>query len=153
MLRPQSRPCSQAWALPASSPGSLLATQNPGNVTGRPTTASRQPAPCVRVRLVVRVAPAALGDVRVELGRAEVGVAEHLLDAAEDGAALEQGRGERVAQEMRVDALRLEPGLRRQSTQDEERSRPCQRPALRVQEELGTMPAVEERTAAGGIPS
>ena len=56
----------------------------------------------------VDVAAAAVGDVRVELGRAEVGVAEHLLHAAQVGAAFEQVRGERVPQQVRVDALRLE---------------------------------------------
>ena len=42
----------------------------------------------------VSLAPAAVADVRVELGRREVGVAEHLLDAAEVGAALQQVRRE-----------------------------------------------------------
>ena len=65
-------------------------------------------APRVRVRGEVRLAPPAVGDVRVELGRAEVGVAEHLLDAAQVGAALEQVRRERVAEQVRVDASGLE---------------------------------------------
>ncbi len=41
-----------------------------------------RPALRVRVRAEVRVAAALVGDVRVDLGRPEVGVAEHLLDAA-----------------------------------------------------------------------
>ena len=60
----------------------------------------------VRVRLEVDLAPAAVRDVRVALGRPQVGVPEHLLDGAEVGAALEQVGGERVAEEVRVDALR-----------------------------------------------
>ena len=38
-------------------------------------------------------------------------MAEHLLDAAQVGAALEQMRRERVAEQVRVDALRLEPAF------------------------------------------
>ena len=62
----------------------------------------------VRVRLEVQLPAAPIGYVRVELGRREVGVAEHLLDAAQVGAALEQMRREGVAEQVRVDALRLE---------------------------------------------
>jgi hypothetical protein len=51
----------------------------------------------VRVRLEVGLAAAAIRDVRVDLGRCEICVPEHLLDAAQIGAALEQVRGERVA--------------------------------------------------------
>ena len=36
---------------------------------------------------------------------------EHLLNGPQVGASLEQVRRERVAQEVRVDALRLEAGL------------------------------------------
>ncbi len=68
----------------------------------------------VRVRLEVRLPAAPIGDVRVALGRREIGVPEHLLHAAQVGAALEQVRRERVAQEVRVHALRLEPRLRRE---------------------------------------
>ena len=48
----------------------------------------------VGVRLEVRLAASLVRDVRVELGRREVCVAEHLLDAAQVGAALEQVRRE-----------------------------------------------------------
>jgi len=50
------------------------------------------------VRLKVQLAPTPIGYVGVQLGRGEVGVAEHLLDAAQVGAAFEQMRGERVTQ-------------------------------------------------------
>ena len=68
----------------------------------------------VRMRLEVGVAPVTVGDVRVALGRRDVGVPEHLLHAAEVGAALEQVRRERMAQEVRMHAPRLEarPGRR-----------------------------------------
>src|SRR5436190_2057361 len=44
----------------------------------------------VRVRLEVEVASAPVGDVRVQLSCGEIGMPEHLLDAAQVGAALEQ---------------------------------------------------------------
>ena len=78
------------------------------------------PPPGVRVRLEVEVAPPPVRDVRVQLGGGEVGVAEHLLHAAEVGAALEQVRREGVAQQVRVDAARLEAGLLGEAAQDQE---------------------------------
>ena len=68
----------------------------------------------MRMSLEVEVAAAAVGNVRVQLGRGQIGVAEHLLDAAQIGPALEQVSREGVPQEVRVDALRLEPGLGRE---------------------------------------
>ena len=76
----------------------------------------------VRVRGEVRLPAAPVGDVRVALGRGEVGVPEHLLHGAEVGAALEQVGRERVAEQVRVDALGLEPGLLGELAQDEERA-------------------------------
>ena len=84
----------------------------------------------MRVRLEVGLAPPPVGDVRVELGRAQVGVAQHLLHAAQVGAALEQVRGERVAEQVGVDAPRLEPGRRGEPAQDQERAGAGQRAAL-----------------------
>ena len=63
----------------------------------------------MRVRLEIQLATAPIGYVRVELCRGEVGVAEHLLDAAEVGASLEEMRRERVAEQVGVDPLGLEP--------------------------------------------
>jgi hypothetical protein len=105
----------------------------------------------MRVRTEVRLAPASIRNMGVELRRAEVGVAEHLLDAAEVGAALQQVRGERVAEEVRVDPLGVEPGLRRQAPEDEERAGPCERSALGVEEELGPVAAVEVRPPAAEV--
>ena len=68
-------------------------------------------------------------------------MAEHLLNAAQVGAALEQVRRERVAQEMRMHPLRLEPGLLGQAAQDQERARAGERAAVRVEEELGAVTA------------
>jgi hypothetical protein len=50
--------------------------------------------PRVGVRLEVQLAPAAIGDVRVELGSGQVCVPEHLLHGAEVGTAFEQMRCE-----------------------------------------------------------
>ena len=48
---------------------------------------------------------------------------EHLLHGAEVGAALEQVGRERVAEQVRVNALGLEPGLLGEAAEDEERAR------------------------------
>jgi hypothetical protein len=96
----------------------------------------------------IRLSSPAVRDVGVQLGRAEIGVAEHLLHATEVGAALEEVRRERVPEQMRMDTLRIEARGSRQPPQDQERAGPGERPALRVQEELGAVAAVEERPAA-----
>src|SRR5919201_5897744 len=87
----------------------------------------------------------------IELGRAEIRVTEHLLDAAEVGAPFQQMRGERVAQDVRVDTCGIEPGLAGNASEDEERAGPCQGSALGVEEELGPSPAVEIWAAAGEV--
>src|SRR5829696_2832303 len=56
----------------------------------------------VRMGLEVHVAAAAVADVRVQLGGREIGVAEHLLHAAQVGASFEQMRREGVAQKVRM---------------------------------------------------
>src|SRR5437588_4464250 len=103
------------------------------------------------MRLEIRLSSAPVGYVGVELGGREVGVAEHLLDAAEVRPALEQVRGERVPEQVGMDPLRLEPRASREPPQDEERARARERAALRVQEELGPVAPVEERTTAGEV--
>ena len=75
-------------------------------------------------------------------------MSEHLLNRAEVGAALEQVRGKGVAEQMRMDARGIEPGLLGPAPQDQEGAGAGERPALRVEEELGTVPAVEVRPAA-----
>src|SRR5438045_9499374 len=101
----------------------------------------------MRVRLEVQLAPPPIGYVRVELGRGEVGVAEHLLDSAEICAAFEEVRRERVAQEVRVDAVWLEAGLLRELPEDEEDAGARERSAARVEEELHPRLALEVRAA------
>src|SRR5438552_16778556 len=107
--------------------------------------------PRVRMRLVVQLAAASIGYVSVKLRRREVGVAEHLLDASQVGASLEEMRRERMAQQVRVDAGRLQPGLRGSPAQDQECPGARERPALCVEKELRAVAAVEERTPAGQI--
>ena len=57
------------------------------------------------MELLVHGAEVLAVDVGVDLGGGEVGVAEHLLDRAEVGAALEQVGGEAVAERVRRDPL------------------------------------------------
>ena len=54
----------------------------------------------------VDLGEAARVDVRVDLRRADVRMAEHLLDGADVRAVLEQVRGEAVAEDVRRDAFR-----------------------------------------------
>ena len=105
------------------------------------------------MRREVRLAAATVGDVRVQLRRRQVGVPEHLLDRAEVGAAFEEVRGEGVAQQVRVDALGLEPGHGGEPAQDEERPRARERAAPRVEEELGPVALVEIRASVREVPA
>src|SRR5438105_1068927 len=110
-------------------------------------------APGVWMGLVVQLAAPPIGYVRVELGRREIGVPEHLLDASEVGSALEQVGGERVAQQVRMDALGLQAGAAGEPAEDQERAGAGERAALRVQEELRPVPAVEVGPAAREVPA
>jgi hypothetical protein len=74
----------------------------------------------VGVRLEVQLAAAAIGYVGVELGRCQIRVSKHFLNRPKIGAPLEQMRREGVAEEMRVDAPRLEAGGRGEAPQNEE---------------------------------
>jgi len=103
------------------------------------------------VRTEERVTPARIRNMRVELGRPQVGVAQHLLHRAQVGAPFEQVGGEGMAQQMGVDARRIEARLGGQAAQDEKRAGPCERAALRVEEELRPVPPVQERPAAGKV--
>src|SRR5690348_13439635 len=100
------------------------------------------------VRLVVQLAPTPIGYVRVQLGRRKIGMAEHFLDRAEVGAAFEQVCCERVPQQVRVHACGIEPGLFGSTPENQERTGARERPALRVEEELGTVTTVEMRPSA-----
>ncbi len=72
--------------------------------------AGRSPA-CMGVRLEVRLPATPVGHVCVELGCRQIRVAEHLLDATQVGAALEEVRRKGMPEQVRVHALRLEAGF------------------------------------------
>ena len=63
-------------------------------------------ASVARVKLVVDGAQPRIEDVRVDLRRRQIAVAEHHLDRAQVGAALEQVRGERMPQHVRAERAR-----------------------------------------------
>ena len=74
-------------------------------------------------------------------------MAEHLLDAAEVGAALEQVRRERVPQQVRVHPAGLQTGAVGEPPEDEERARAGERAAARIEEQVGAVTPVEVRPA------
>jgi hypothetical protein len=91
----------------------------------------------------IQLAAAAVADVGVELGRCQIGVAEHLLDAAQIRSALEQVGGERVSEQVRVDPSRFEARLLGQTAQHKKDTRAREAAALSVQEELRPVAPVE----------
>ena len=103
------------------------------------------------MRSVIQLPTSPVGYVRVELGRRKIGMSEHFLNRPEVRASLEQVRGEGVAEEMRVDALRIEPRLVGEFPQDQEGAGPGQRASASVQEELGPVARVEERAPTGEV--
>ncbi len=105
----------------------------------------------MRVGLEVRVAASAVGHVRVALGRPEIRVPEHLLHRAEIGAAFEEMRRERVAEQVRMDAARLEPGAFRELAQDQEGTGTSERATAGVEEELRSVAPVEMGPAESEI--
>jgi hypothetical protein len=66
----------------------------------------------MRMRLEIQLATPSIGYVGVQLRCREVGVAEHLLDAAQVRSTLEEMRRIRVSEQVRVDARSVEPGFR-----------------------------------------
>ena len=89
--------------------GLKLSTSLLFTVDGARVDAQRSMSPAAPVR-----------NMGIELGRPQVSVAEHLLDAPEVGTTLEQVGGEGVAQEVRVHAGRVEPCLPREAPKDQE---------------------------------
>ena len=106
---------------------------------------------CVRMGGEVRLAAPLVRHVRVELGGGEVGVPEHLLDAAEVGAALEQMRRERVAKEMRVHASGSSPAFSASRRRMRNTPARVERPAFRVEEQLRRLPSVQMRPPARDV--
>src|SRR3954462_1850850 len=105
----------------------------------------------VGVRSEVQLATPPIGYVRIELGGGQIRVSKHFLNRPEVRAALEEVGGEGMAEQVRVHAFRLEPGLLGELAQDEESPGPGQRAALRFEEELGAVARVEVGAAAAEI--
>jgi len=105
------------------------------------------------VCLEVQLAAASIGYVGVQLGRAEVRVAEHLLDGAQIGAPLEQVSREGVAEQVWMDALGLEARRCGKLAQDQKGACARKPAALRVEQEIGPMPPVEVRPSVCEIPA
>src|SRR5688572_354690 len=84
----------------------------------------------------------------VDLRRREVGVAEHGLDGAEVGAALEQVRRERVTQDVRAEMTAHTGGesVLLQQLPEPEAGEPCS--TAGVDEQPRTLPLLAERGAA-----
>ena len=95
------------------------------------------------MRLEVHIAAAPIRDVGVALRGPEIRVTEHLLDGAQVGATLEEMRCERVPEQVRVHATRLEARAIGELAQDEKRAGARERTTARVEEELGAIAAVE----------
>ena len=101
----------------------------------------------------VQLAAAAIGYVRVELRGREIGMAEHFLNTSQVGAALEEVCREGMPEKVGVNPPRLEPGPLGEPTEDQEGACPGEGAAARVEEELGSVPTVEERPAVGEVPA
>jgi hypothetical protein len=76
---------------------------------------------------------------------------QHLLHGAEIRSALEEMRRERVAEEVWVDATRLETSTVGQLPQDQERAGAGERSSACVQKELWPVATVEMRAAEGEV--
>jgi len=61
-------------------------------------------------------------------------MSEHFLNRSQVGSPLEEVCRKRVPQEVRVDAMRVEPGLLGQLAQDQERAGTCQGAPSGIQE-------------------
>ena len=99
----------------------------------------------------IQLAAAPIGYVGVQLGSSQIGMSEHFLNASEIRASLEQVSGERVAEEVGMDPLRLQARFRSEFAKNQEGSGPSQRAALRVQEELRTVAPIEVRPASAEV--
>jgi hypothetical protein len=80
-------------------------------------------------------------------------MSEHFLNRTEIGASLEEVGRERVAQQVGVDALRVEAGLLGEAPQDQEGACAGERAAAGIEEHLGPVAPVEERPALRQVPA
>src|SRR5512138_1156150 len=96
------------------------------------------------MELVVNTAEAVPADVRVDLRRRDLAVAEHELDRAQVGAALEQVGRERMTEDVRAD-LGREPGAGGVLAEELPNALPGEWTAAAREEELFAPVAVDER--------
>jgi hypothetical protein len=105
----------------------------------------------MRVRLEIQLPTSLVGYVRIELCGREIGMAEHFLDRPQVCSSLEQVRGKRVPEEVRMHAVRVQARFLSQFPEDQEGAGAGQRPASGVQKELRAVPRIEVRAAAGEV--
>src|SRR6266446_5556757 len=104
------------------------------------------------MRLDQRLEPLA-EDMGIDLRRRDIGMAEHLLDAAQIGAVVEEMAGEGVPQHMGRDARRVDPGGDGEVLEELAAAPPRQmaRSAARGKEEARGRALGEEFAAPRGI--
>jgi hypothetical protein len=90
----------------------------------------------VWVRLEIQLPTTFVGYVRVELRGREIGMSEHFLNRPQICSSLEEVRGKRVPEQVRVDAVGVETGFLSQLAEDQEGAGACESPASGVQEQL-----------------
>ena len=79
-------------------------------------------------------------------------MSEHFLNGSQVCSSLEEVSRKRVAEEVRMHALGVEPGLFGQFAENQKGARPRQRAAPGVQKQLGPVADVQERPAACEVP-
>src|SRR5262245_28510971 len=119
-----------------------------GQTTCRETVKSIKS--CPRVEPVVDLPQPRLEDVRVDLRRREIGVAEHQLDGAQVGASLERMGRKRVPQHVRTERARQ---MRAASMllQDLPEADAAERAAARVDEQARRAARLEELAAGARL--
>ena len=100
------------------------------------------------VELAMDSLESVLIDVGVDLGRGNIGMAEHFLDDAQIGAIAEEMRSETVPQEMWINIF-LQPGMPRMFFHDLPDAGSGQFAAACRQENLAAAAALHERRALG----
>src|SRR6476661_1625355 len=78
-------------------------------------------------------------------------MSEHSLNGSQVCSSLEEVSRKRVAEEMRMHALGVEPGLFGQFAEDQKGAGPRQSAAAGVQKQLGPVADVQVRAAAGEV--
>src|SRR3546814_532799 len=133
--------------------GAALVSASPGAVAGFCTRGWRLGGPTGEGVRVHGGPEAVRLDVGIDLRRADVGMAEHLLEAAQIRAMVEEVRGEGVAHHVRRHRGRVQPGFERHLVQQLAQSAPGQVtvPARRGKQPWRRRPAAQEVASDGAI--